>query len=154
MRPTPLLLLLALTLLLALPCAAQSATVLRLSPGQDLRQELLRLAREQQWEAASVVTCVGSLRQAHLRWADAREGSWRHEKFEIVSLVGTFDQRGGHFHVSLGDSQGQTWGGHLLDGCLVYTTAEIVILPLPHYRFLRVLDPETGYPELQPTRLP
>ena len=141
-----------LTLWLALPLAAQPALAVRLEPGQDLKAELLRLAVENQWQAACVVTCVGSLEEAHLRLADASEGTWLKERLEIVSLVGTFSQDGGHFHLSVSDGQGRTTGGHLLEGCRVYTTAEIVVMPLPHYRFPRELDPKTGYPELRPIR--
>jgi predicted DNA-binding protein with PD1-like motif len=136
----------------ALPLAAQPALAVRLEPGQDLKVELLRLAVDNQWQAACVVTCVGSLEEAHLRLADASEGTWLREKLEIVSLVGTFSQEGGHFHLSVSDGQGRTTGGHLLEGCRVYTTAEIVVMPLPHYRFPRELDPKTGYPELRPVR--
>lgn len=144
-----------LTLLLWLACAvacpAQEAVAIRLGPGQDLKQELLRLAASQDWQAACVVTCVGSLRQANIRFAEASEGHAWQEKLEIVSLVGTFSAEGGHFHISLSDGSGKTVGGHLLDGNLVYTTAEIVVMPLPHYRFPRLPDPATGYPELVPT---
>ena len=143
-----------LLLLLTAPCLAQQATVVRLHPGQDLKTELMRLATDNGWEAACVVTCVGSLQEAHIRFADAHEGTWLREKLEIVSLVGTFSKDGGHFHLSVSDGQGKTTGGHLLDGCRVYTTAEVVVMPLPNYNFPRVLDPETGYPELSPQPLP
>ena len=143
-----------LFLILAAPSPAQPAVAVRLHPGQDLKAELIRLATENGWEAACVVTCVGSLQEAHIRFADAHEGSWLREKLEIVSLVGTFNKDGGHFHLSVSDGQGRTTGGHLLEGCKIYTTAEIVVLPLSNYNFPRVLDPETGYPELSPQPAP
>ena len=40
-------------------------------------------------------------------------------------------------------------GGHVAAGCLVNTTAEVVIGSADGLRFHRALDPETGYPELQ-----
>jgi predicted DNA-binding protein with PD1-like motif len=150
--PSLALCLLALWLLGSGVSWADPAVAVRLQPGQDLKAELLRLAVENRWQAACVVTCVGSLHPAHLRFAGAEEGTWLREKLEIVSLVGTFSKDGGHFHVSVSDGQGRTTGGHLLEGCRVYTTAEIVVLPLPHYQFLRELDPATGYPELRPVR--
>ena len=39
-------------------------------------------------------------------------------------------------------------GGHLLDGCIVNTTAEIVLLELPGVRFSGAFDVSTGYREL------
>jgi len=141
---------LVLLLMTTVAATAQPAVAVRLHPGQDLKVELLRLASENGWEAACVVTCVGSLSEAHLRLADAQDGTWLREKLEIVSLVGAFNKDGGHFHLSVSDGTGKTTGGHLLEGCRIYTTAEIVVMPLPDYRFPRELDPRTGYPELNP----
>ena len=39
-------------------------------------------------------------------------------------------------------------GGHLLDGCIVQTTAEIVLAILPEVSFSRRHDTATGYAEL------
>ncbi|MGB3534559.1 MAG: hypothetical protein WBA13_13720 [Microcoleaceae cyanobacterium] len=39
-------------------------------------------------------------------------------------------------------------GGHLQAGCLIYTTAEIVIGVSLDYQFNRCIDSETGYLEL------
>jgi len=41
-----------------------------------------------------------------------------------------------------------TLGGHLQDGNIVRTTAELVIGELTDVSFSRLLDPETGYDEL------
>ena len=143
-----------LLFILSVPSLAQPAVAVRLHPGQDLKAELMRLATDNGWEAACVVTCVGSLQEAHIRFADAQQGTWLRERLEIVSLVGTFNKDGGHFHLSVSDGQGKTTGGHLLEGCKIYTTAEIVVMPLPNYRFPRELDEKTGYPELSPQPTP
>ena len=42
----------------------------------------------------------------------------------------------------------RTLGGHLLDGCRVYTTAEIVPGEPPALEFRRETDPTFGYQEL------
>ncbi|MCL4301902.1 MAG: DNA-binding protein [Anaerolineae bacterium] len=125
---------------------------LRLRPGQDLGIELSRFVQENGLQAAFVLTCVGSLRQAALRLANRPETTLYEDKFEIVSLVGTLDAGGYHLHISLSDGQGRTMGGHLMTGCLVYTTAEIVIGEADGLLFSRPFDPETGYPELEVTR--
>ncbi len=39
-------------------------------------------------------------------------------------------------------------GGHLAEGSLVYTTAEVVIVELVGARFRREIDPATSYKEL------
>lgn len=120
----------------------------RLLPGQDLRQELCAFVEANGIGAAAVVTCVGSLAQSALRFAGRRDGSMRSGRFEIVSLVGTLGEGGVHLHASLADENGAMFGGHILDGCLVQTTAEIVLMELPGVAFHRESDPETGYREL------
>lgn len=122
--------------------------VLRLNPQQDLKAELDAFACQFNLEAAYILTCVGSLSTAVLRFAGQSEASVREGKFEILSLTGTLSRHGSHYHICLADSTGQTVGGHLLKGCQIYTTAEIVIGILPHLSFRREFDPATGYREL------
>jgi predicted DNA-binding protein with PD1-like motif len=68
--------------------------------------------------------------------------------FEIVSLTGVLSLNGSHLHISLGNEKGKTFGGHLLEGCKVYTTAEIVISEFTDLEFKRELDSTFGYKEL------
>ncbi len=126
---------------------------LRLQPQQDLKVELDRLVQLHSWEAACVITCVGSLTQAVLRLANQPDQTVYPGHFEIVSLTGVMSMHGSHYHMAIADSTGQTWGGHMLQGCLIYTTAEIVIGVLPHLRFCREYDAATGYPELSITQI-
>jgi len=121
---------------------------LRLHPHQDLKAELDTLARTHKLEAACVLTCVGSLRRAVLRFANQEHATELEGKFEIVSLTGTLSRHGSHYHLSIADGEGRTLGAHLLEGCLIYTTAEIVIGELPGISFLREMDSATGYEEL------
>ncbi|MBQ9988085.1 MAG: DUF296 domain-containing protein, partial [Erysipelotrichales bacterium] len=68
--------------------------------------------------------------------------------YEIVSLTGTLSTEGLHLHISVSDKEGRVWGGHLSDGCVIYTTAEIVLGELEQYTFTREMDENTGYKEL------
>ena len=132
----------------------QNMTVfaIRLGPGQDLKKELDAFARANQLQAGFIVTCVGSLRKASIRPANQQTPLTREQKFEIVSLVGTLSPDGSHLHIALSDSTGATLGGHLLEGNLVYTTAEIVIGEAENYRFKREIDPATTFRELKVER--
>ncbi len=121
---------------------------LRLRPGQDLRKEIERFTREKSIKAGFVITTVGSLEKVTLRLADQKNTSSFEGKFEIVSLVGTLSQDGVHLHISLSDSAGRTIGGHLVEGCQIYTTAEIVIGEARGIVFGRAADKLTGYEEL------
>lgn len=122
---------------------------LRLRPGQDLKAELDHLAVSNQLVAACMLTCVGSLTRAVLRYANQEHPTILEGHFEIISLTGTLSKFGSHYHIAIADEAGRTYGAHLLKGCLIYTTAEIVIGVLPDYCFLRTPDPQTGYPELE-----
>lgn len=123
--------------------------VLRLRPGQDLRQQLEAFVKEKKIHAGFMITAVGSLRKAAIRLADQPGPTVFDEKFEIVSLVGTLGQDGMHLHISISDKTGKTIGGHLVEGCLIYTTAEIVIGDAMGLEFTREQDSETGYRELK-----
>ena len=127
---------------------------LRLHPNQDLKATLDTWAVDNAVEAACVLTCVGSLRRAVLRFADQDQSTTLDGKFEIVSLTGTLSRHGSHYHISMADSRGHTVGGHLLAGCLIYTTAEIVLALLPNLSFRREIDSETGYKELVIRNIP
>ncbi|NDV22312.1 PPC domain-containing DNA-binding protein [Desulfovibrio sp. JC022] len=121
----------------------------RFKPGQDILLELERIAQEREIEAACVLTCVGSLTLAVLRFANQEEPTELNGHFEIVSLTGVLSCHGSHFHIAISDQEGKTTGAHLLPGSKVYTTAEIVLAVLPRHSFLRTFDPQTGYPELE-----
>jgi len=122
---------------------------LRLHPGQDLKVELDKLVQSRSIEAACIVTCMGSLTKAVLRYANQEEAVELEGYFEILSLTGTLSRHGSHYHVAIADDTGRTIGAHLLEGCTIYTTAEIVIGLLPEVSFLRTADVQTGYPELE-----
>ncbi len=126
---------------------------LRLKPNQDLKLSLQEFAVSHQIQAGCIVTGVGSLKQATLRFAGQEESECLQRRFEIVSLVGTLSIEGIHLHIALADSQGKMIGGHLQTGCIIYTTAEIIIGTIEGYFFKRTPDEETGYLELEITQL-
>ena len=125
-----------------------NVTATRLKPGTDLRASLLAYCAEQQIKAACVLACVGSLERAVVRFADAPHGTVLAQKLEILTLSGTVSRHGAHLHVTVADAVGNVSGGHLLDGSLVYTTAELVLGLLPGIEFRREFDPATGHGEL------
>lgn len=124
---------------------------LRLAPGEDLYERLHALARELPLRAGAVVTCVGSLTGASLRFAGGGQPRVLPGPFEIVSLVGTLAPSGVHLHITVADGEGRCLGGHLKPGSPVHTTAEIVVAELEDVAFCREMDPATGYAELRIT---
>jgi uncharacterized protein len=122
---------------------------LRLKPGQDLRTSIETYVKENNIAAGWLVTCAGSLTDYNIRFANQPNGSTGSGHFEIVSLTGTLSTNGSHIHISISDSTGRTIGGHLLQGCTIYTTAEIVIQSSPNLLFKREKDGSTPWEELQ-----
>jgi predicted DNA-binding protein with PD1-like motif len=120
----------------------------RLGPKKDLRKSIIEFAEENNIKAGSIVTCVGSLEQFHIRFANQGESEVRIGHFEIVSLTGTFSNTSCHLHISVADQTGQTVGGHLLNENFIYTTAELVVADLLGLEFTRETDATYGYAEL------
>jgi len=130
------------------PSSDMRVYAFRLKPKDDLKKSILAFAEEKKINAGSIVTCVGSLEQFNIRFANQKKGELRKGFFEIVSLTGTFSNSSCHLHISLSDNTGVTLGGHLLDDNIIYTTAEIVILDLIDLKFARDLDSTYGFKEL------
>jgi predicted DNA-binding protein with PD1-like motif len=120
----------------------------RFTPGEDLRDAIERLAHEHHVEAGCILTAVGSLTVARMRLAGAPTSAKFIGPFEIVSLSGTVSPSGVHLHVSVAGADGKAMGGHLVHGCVVHTTVEIVLADLAGVRFVRLPDATTGYKEL------
>jgi len=141
-----------LIILSAFAMAQNSSTTksyaFRLKPGQDLKQEIELFVKQNNIKAACISTCVGSLTDANIRFANQPNGKSLKGFFEILSLSGLVSINGSHLHISVADKKGKTIGGHLIDGNLVYTTAEIIISELSDLDFKRELDATYGYNEL------
>ena len=121
---------------------------LRLSPGDDLRAALQAAVAAHGCEAAFVVAGIGSLREARLRFAGRDAPHHAVGDLEILTLSGTLGAGGPHLHASLADADGRVFGGHVAPGCLVRTTAEVLLALLPDVCFARELDAATGWAEL------
>jgi predicted DNA-binding protein with PD1-like motif len=144
---------------LAAPVWAKSydmkAHVLRLKPGQDVYKEITSYVSTHKLMAASIISAVGSVNEANLRFANKKDGTLIKGPLEVLSLSGTTSVEGTHLHMSVADGEGKTTGGHLLEGSKVYTTLEIVMADYKDITFKRTLDKTYGYEELdvQPTNL-
>ena len=68
--------------------------------------------------------------------------------YEVLSLVGTVESGNSHLHISISDTKGRVFGGHLKHGSIVSTTAEVAIGELEDTVFTRVYDEKTGFDEL------
>lgn len=121
---------------------------IRLTPGQDLRRALECALFSEGGAAAFVLSGVGSLTVAHLRLAGAPDTQQLLGALELLNLGGTLAANGSHLHGAVATASGEVIGGHLGYGCIVRTTAEILLARLPGWDFRREADLQTGYAEL------
>jgi uncharacterized protein len=121
----------------------------RLRPGQDLFDSIEEVVKENKIEAGCLLSSVGSLTHATLRLANRDDYNEYEGHFEIVSMTGTVSIHGSHIHVAISDGDGVTTGGHLVNGCKIYTTAEIVLAVFEDQVYKRELfENDSGYEEL------
>lgn len=121
----------------------------RLKPGDDIFDSIEEFVREKKIEAGCVLSGVGSLTHAVLRLANRDSYSEFEDHFEILSITGTVSLNGSHLHISISDGDGKTIGGHLVSGCKIYTTAEIVLAVFRDAIYKREFhENDSGYDEL------
>ena len=141
----------------------------RLNPDSDLLMEIKTIARDNNIRCGVILSLVGSLKKGRMRRVfdpktqhmayDMGTGNKLRDcrvydiieidgPLEIVSSNGTLSENGGmHIHLVL--SNGETLSaGHLIEGNLVYTTVEVVLLTMSEIGSRRIFDPETGHKEL------
>lgn len=120
--------------------------VSRILPGEDLKVCVESLKDIHNLKSGIIVCMVGSITNAVLRMSNGCKKDFI-GPLEIVSAEGTISSDGVHVHVAVSDEEGVVYGGHLMEGCKVHTTAEICIIETEMV-LKRIFDPETGYKEL------
>ena len=101
----------------------ETSYVLQLLPGADLYISIKNFVTTHSIEAGWIVSCAGSLTEYSIRFANQKKAASGKGYFEIVGLSGTVSINGCHVHMSISDSTGKTIGGHLMEGCKIYTIA-------------------------------
>lgn len=119
----------------------------RLTKGMDLKEEIEKYAIDNKISGA-IICSVGCLSKLTVRLADGESILEKDGMFEIVSVTGTLSPDGVHIHISVSDEDGNTIGGHLKNGCIVNTTAEVCLAVFDNVSFSREFDESTGYEEL------
>ncbi|MFN6560615.1 MAG: PPC domain-containing DNA-binding protein [Nostoc sp. ChiSLP01] len=122
---------------------------LRLKPRDDLKESLKNFVIQEDIKAGFILSAIGSLEEAKIRFTNQVVSTVLTEKFEIIALNGTIANTDLHLHIAISDGEGKTIGGHLDYGCIIYTTAEIVIDASQEFTFNRKFDEQTGYQELE-----
>ena len=121
---------------------------IRLSPGADIRRALEEAVRSQATDSAFVISGIGSLTEAKIRYAGEPTDFTIAGPLEILSLSGSLTSSGAHLHMAVSDALGRVYGGHAGYGNLIRTTAEILLALLPDGELTREHDAVTGFKEL------
>ena len=109
--------------------------VLSLGSGDLLMESIRDAAAKSGIHTGVILTGIGSLTKANFNCGGKThkiEGA-----FEVLNLSGTIASNEPHVHISMVASDGKFVGGHLNDGCEIYTIAEIAILILDDLRLTR-----------------
>ena len=120
----------------------------RLRRGEDLLCAIQALAEQEKIAAGVVLSAVGCVSKARVRDASGVNLRDICEQCEIVSLNGTVSAKRCHLHIALSKEDLSTVGGHLVEGCIINTTCELVVGVLDGWEIDKEFDPETGYHEL------
>ena len=123
----------------------------RLAKGEDLLVALTNCAREQGITLGEV-QAIGAVSQARVGYYNQAERKYYFldlaRPLEIIALTGNISLKDGepmvHAHVTLSDSDGQAFGGHLAEGTLVFACE----FTIQEYRsataLVRQMDDPTG----------
>jgi predicted DNA-binding protein with PD1-like motif len=124
----------------------------KLEHGADLLEELTAICKEKDIHLGKV-EALGAVQKARLGYynQDAKEYSFfeLNKNLEITSLIGNISLRDGqpmvHAHITVSDSDGKAFGGHLAPGTIVFA-CEFVITTLDGPQLTRDHDEQTALP--------
>lgn len=144
--------------------------VARLSPKSDLKESIKKIAEDEGISSGLILGGAASLRRAVLRLPkvvvqtppitdEHRVLVEKEEAMELASIMGNIAEIDGelfihaHLTVAVGNEGGQVYGGHMEEGCLIYTTGEIAIARLKGIQLPRLYDEETKNKEMCPKEI-
>ncbi len=122
----------------------------RIPYGEDLLASLTGFAREKGITKGRL-QMIGAVQGAVVGFYDSRSGKYEDMVFdkpmEVLSLTGNISLKDGepfvHAHITLGDDKGQSFGGHLMAGTVVFA-AEFIIDEFEGKDLEREYDETTG----------
>jgi predicted DNA-binding protein with PD1-like motif len=118
--------------------------------GSDVLRELNKLVQREHILAGSL-SAMGAVKEAtvgFLREGGKYDEIALKEPLEVLSCIGNVSAKDGvphvHAHIVLGDKEGKAHGGHLMPGCIVGATFEVVMQVFEGIMLKRKLDPSSG----------
>lgn len=120
----------------------------RLIEEDDLLDAVTKVA-EQARISTGFFLLIGTLKKAMMGFF--REGKYvtiqMNKPLEIVSCQGNISMRENktfaHAHIAVSDDKGRVFGGHVMTGCTIGVTGELVLVEVTSIRILREFDEKT-----------
>jgi len=120
----------------------------RLSEGEDLLDSVTKVAKRAH-VSAGFFFLIGTVRKVNLGFF--RGGKYETTEMvvplEIVSCSGNVsikeDKVFAHAHIVVSDDKGNAFGGHVMPGCLIGVTGELVLIEATGIRMSRRFDEKT-----------
>jgi hypothetical protein len=123
--------------------------VRRFRKGDDVLESLNQLVRDNRVSSGSF-SAIGNVEKAEVGFfvGDGRYSTISCKgPLEVCSCIGNVATKEHspfvHAHISLADKQGRMYGGHLMPGCIVDVTFEVVLHAYEGMNLERKLDPST-----------
>ncbi|GAB4334640.1 MAG: DNA-binding protein [Candidatus Abyssubacteria bacterium] len=122
----------------------------RLPHDADLLDWLVRFATEQKMQMATI-SVIGAVETAKVAYYDQRQKSYSEiaidKNLEIVSCTGNISIKEGklfaHCHAVFSDDCGETFGGHVATGTIIFA-AEAHVQEIVGHELVREYDDVTG----------
>jgi len=123
--------------------------IAKLYEDEDLLETINQAAKRSNVNTG-VFSLIGTLKRAVVGFY--RAGKYETIRvegpLEIVSCIGNIslkeNQPFAHAHTALSDEKGNVKGGHLMPGCIIGATAELVLIEAADLRLNRKLDKKTN----------
>lgn len=121
----------------------------RFSENDDLAESIKKAAQENNVKAGALIV-IGALKEAVL--GCYKQGEYVNTELkghvEIASCTGNIalDEKGDtviHAHIVVSNEKAEAFGGHLMKGCLVGPTAELVMIEATDLNLERAFDEKT-----------
>ena len=100
--------------------------VFKLETGRDLLISLQEMAIKEN-KAGYILSVVGNLSTARIQCPGKKQSTLIKNTLEIISLNGTIDPNSCHLHISFSDGNCNVWAGHLKEGTIILSAADMLI---------------------------
>ncbi|NHJ13608.1 MAG: DNA-binding protein [Candidatus Thorarchaeota archaeon] len=125
--------------------------VARMEPGEDILEVIEKVVEFHNIRSGTI-NLIGAISRAHLGYFDRKAKEYRSyvlkQDLEVVSCMGNISRLSDgsaviHAHMVVSEETGACFGGHLMKGCEVSVTIELIIQELD-VDLRRKKDAETG----------